>query len=435
MSGYLDTTRPLPYCPGCGHSHVLRALDDALRLTGLPRERFVLVTDIGCVGLADSWFPHLHTVHSLHGRSTALASGMQLAQRGIESSRDVPLKPIVLIGDGGATLGLLHVVHAAQLDLDVTVLVHNNFLYGMTGGQHSGFTPEGLRTTTTPGGSPLPSLDLAKVLDGAGCGYFARWRVPGETLAGRIAEAIGRPGFACVELLELCPTFAARIGGVTGSRLEELARERGEELGVVYDRPARAGGDHPVSGDADPLAEQIEPNPRWRRLDRPARVVVAGKAGERVQSAARLAAIAAMLAGLRVTVRSDNPVTQGHGFSLAELTFSPAPILFTGPLEPDIVIATASEGLAELTARGTLESSGPATRIVIDSGLEAPAGLAGFEHRDLRRSRGPRVAALAALISEISAAGWWKDESWKAAAELMPSSRRKEVLSLIPNGC
>ena len=150
MTEFLDTTAGLPYCAGCGHPHVLQAMDQALAEVALPAHRYALVTDIGCVGLADAYFPTLHTVHALHGRASAIASGIQLGSR---ANGEDPLKPVVLVGDGGSTIGLLHLVHAAQLDVDVTVIVHNNLIYGMTGGQHSGFTPEGLKTTTTPAGT------------------------------------------------------------------------------------------------------------------------------------------------------------------------------------------------------------------------------------------------------------------------------------------
>ena len=135
---YLSPTAKLPYCRGCGHSLVVRATEPRAGALGLPPRSIVLTTDIGCVGLADSLFPYLHTVHTTHGRSTAFATGMALADAILEPRG---LKPIVMIGDGGAMIGLLHLVHAAQLNVDVTVLIHNNFMFGMTGGQHSGTEP------------------------------------------------------------------------------------------------------------------------------------------------------------------------------------------------------------------------------------------------------------------------------------------------------
>ena len=102
---YLASDAKLPYCRGCGHALVVRQLSHALEGLGLPPRSVVLTTDIGCVGLADSLFPYLHTVHTTHGRSTAIATGMALAEVMLPTKG---LKPVVMIGDGGAMIGLLH---------------------------------------------------------------------------------------------------------------------------------------------------------------------------------------------------------------------------------------------------------------------------------------------------------------------------------------
>jgi pyruvate/2-oxoacid:ferredoxin oxidoreductase beta subunit len=423
VTSFLDSSAVLPYCAGCGHPHVLRALDEALAATAVPTHRFALVTDIGCVGLADAYFPTLHTVHALHGRAAALATGIQLGERGGQGRADAesPLKPIVLVGDGGATIGLLHLVHAAQIDVDVTVIVHNNLIYGMTGGQHSGLTPDGFVTTTTPGGNPTPPLDLGMLLAGAGCSFFARVRAPGDDLAATIAEAIRHPGFACVEALELCPTFAARVGGMTGKGLTAMVDERGMAMGTVRRERARPAAPPPAASlsDRDPLAGGIAVEPSWSNLDRTVRAVVAGKAGERVQSAAKLAASAAAAAGLHATVRPDNPVTQGRGFSLAEITISPERVGYTGLVDPDLIVVVAEEGLAELSRRGALA----ARTVLVDAALPVAEDVVA-ERRDLRKRFGAKAAALGALSEAIVEAGWWRREAWDAAiAALAPAPR------------
>ncbi|MGA8071952.1 MAG: thiamine pyrophosphate-dependent enzyme [Candidatus Acidiferrales bacterium] len=121
---YLVAKAVLPYCKGCGHGQVLRALGEALGRLQLPPQEVVIVTDIGCVGLADVQFATPHTVHTTHGRSTAFAAGIALADGTLGAGR---LKPIVMIGDGGAMIGLNHLVNAALVNPDLTVLVHNNF--------------------------------------------------------------------------------------------------------------------------------------------------------------------------------------------------------------------------------------------------------------------------------------------------------------------
>lgn len=393
MTRYLDRSLPAPYCPGCGHPHVLRALDDALNLVDSESSKVVVVTDIGCVGLADSLFPTTHTVHTLHGRSTAVATGLCMARP--------DLKPVVLIGDGGAGIGLIHLVHAAQLNVDLTVIVHNNLIYGMTGGQHSQLTPEGMATVTTPQGSTAPPLDLGAVLPG---GFFARDVAPGDRLPETIAEAVRHEGFACVEVLELCPTFAGRVGGMSGKEL----KRRGS-LGI-----RRRNTEHPVFRAAarppPPPDAGVKPNRKWANLKTTGRIVVAGRAGERVQSAALLAATAATAAGLHATVRTDNPVTQGRGFSLAELTISPHEIAYTGLEGPDYILVTTAEGQGALEARG----------------------LPRFAVReDLRKTYGAKGAALGGLIEAVDEAKWFHRKAWEAAIATLPEAHGRDARAVL----
>ncbi len=153
------------------------------------------------MGLVDPLFPAVHTVHTIHGRATAVAAGAVLADGVLGDGR---LTNVVMIGDGGATIGLLHLTQAALMNVDLTVLLHNNMLYGMTGGQHSALTPEGSHTSTTPAGNWVPALDLEPVLRGCQAGFFARHLATDAGLTDAIAAAIAFPGFALVEVLELC---------------------------------------------------------------------------------------------------------------------------------------------------------------------------------------------------------------------------------------
>jgi pyruvate/2-oxoacid:ferredoxin oxidoreductase beta subunit len=124
--GFLSTEN-LPFCAGCGHGLIARSIEKALqRLEHLTPLDLVVVTDIGCIGIIDKQF-NAHTVHGLHGRSVALATGISM---GLSNPRK---KILVLLGDGGATIGLHHIIEAAHRNIDMTVIV-NNMLYGMTGG-------------------------------------------------------------------------------------------------------------------------------------------------------------------------------------------------------------------------------------------------------------------------------------------------------------
>ena len=146
-----DELGPLPFCPGCGHDPLLKALDKALVALQIPPDKLVVVTDIGCIGLADRYFV-THAFHGLHGRSITYACGLKLARP--------DLHVVVLMGDGGCGIGGAHLLNVARRNIGITLIVANNFNYGMTGGQHSVTTPTDGRTVTTPGGNIEGALDI-----------------------------------------------------------------------------------------------------------------------------------------------------------------------------------------------------------------------------------------------------------------------------------
>ena len=192
----------LPFCKGCTHSTIAVNTEKALQKLGLKPLDVIVVTDIGCHGLIDKSF-NTHTVHGLHGRSVALASGIAA---GIGESDK---KIIVFIGDGGATIGMQHLLDAAHNGSNMTVVIHNNMLYGMTGGQPSEYTPKGFKTPTCPDGSTKTSYDICKILASAGAPYVRRLVGIGD-ISDALAEAFGRPGFSLVEVMEICPSYGVK---------------------------------------------------------------------------------------------------------------------------------------------------------------------------------------------------------------------------------
>jgi pyruvate/2-oxoacid:ferredoxin oxidoreductase beta subunit/Pyruvate/2-oxoacid:ferredoxin oxidoreductase gamma subunit len=425
---YLAPDARLPYCRGCGHASVVRHLSQALERLQLPPRSVALTTDIGCVGLADSLFPFLHTVHTTHGRSTAFATGMALAEVVLEPGG---LKPVVMIGDGGAMIGLLHLVHAAQLNVDVTVLLHNNFLFGMTGGQHSALTPLDFTTATTPGGNWTPPLDLVALLRAAHAGFLARQFATDTTLDGIIAEAIAYPGFALVEILELCTAYGTRWNQLTGSTLKEIVARQGYQIGRLEaetgrptlrdlyrrERPSRS---------ARVAKPEAETPTTAATLTRELRLVVAGSAGERVQSAAALFCRAALASGLYTTQKNDNPVTQGTGFSLAEICLSPSPIEYTGMENPDVVIISSGDGLKELQANGTLARCRAETLLLLDAELDEPRAQGRVLRLPLRRSASAQRAALAGLAAWLALSSALPPTAWEDALAALPPDRRAD---------
>ncbi len=384
---FLASTR-FPYCRGCSHQLTNLAMARAFAQLNLDPLEVVLVSDIGCVGLLDRYFT-THTVHTLHGRSTAIAAGLRLV------TPERPPHFVVVIGDGGATIGLLHLVEAARWNLDLTVLLHNNFLYGMTGGQHSGLTPLNLRTRTTPQGNPFAPIPLLELLDRAGASFVARTLAQDPGLPDLMAQAIQHPGFAVVEILELCTGYAVPMNRLTGRKLKDLAEEQGWRFGILKKENRPSLSRTPESqGNLQPL-KPIEV--RFQaRISRPFSVFLAGSAGEGVQSAARWFTTALNLGGLYTTQKNDNPVTVGTGYSTAEVKVSPDPIAFTGIERPDVVVITSPDGLERVRAVQKLWRGEP-EYLLIDESLK-PLWPEGAEFLPLRALGTRTVHNLAGLL-------------------------------------
>lgn len=389
MSRFL--TRPeLPYCKGCGHHLIVRNTVKALEALGAAPLDVVLVTDIGCHGIVDGNFA-THTVHGLHGRSVALAAGIAM---GLPPEKKV----IVYIGDGGATIGLQHILEAARMNVDVTVVVHNNMLYGMTGGQPSGLTPTGFRTVLTPQGYPLPHHDLPRLVLDAGAPFAARVVGLGD-FSDVLRQALEVEGFALVEVLEICVSYGVKMN--PDLRLKELAQQAGYEPGVWTgpSRPSFRSSRWETSSLLDVSAVSCRyASPLEGRMT----LILAGSAGEGVQQAAELLAQAAMAAGLHVTKKGSYPVTVGVGFSVAEVVLSRTPIFYHGVHQPDAIIVTSADGLANQRERIRRMTGGV---LWLDASLPVPETGAEVRVVDFRGRAGARNAALYALLTFLRETG------------------------------
>ncbi len=431
-TSFLVPNAPLPYCKGCGHGQVLRAFGEALDKLQLPAADVAVVTDIGCVGLADALFATPHTVHTTHGRSTAFATGLALADSVLSRGK---LKSIVMIGDGGAMIGINHLVNAALLNADVTVLVHNNFLFGMTGGQNSAFSPEEFITATTPAGNAVPPLDLARVLLASRATFVARKITSDRDLSEVIARAIAHPGFAVVEILELCTGFATKWNPLTGAQLMQVAEKAGYELGVMREevRPTFGEGYKVRSKAVEKSGshEKLSTAKFSAGMESPQRLVLAGTAGERVQSAASLLGQAAMLCGLQVTQKNDYPVTQGTGFSVSEVILSPEEILFTGIEEPDAVLVVSEDGAKELQRAGVLARVSEETLVLADAEVRLPELPCTIQRFPFRSATGPKNATLAAVAQWLDMTGALPlDALWATLEDRFPRDAQEMKASI-----
>ena len=335
---------PYPFCPGCGHHAILDHLDRALGLLALDPRTIVLVTDIGCSGLSDQYFA-TNAFHGLHGRSITYATGIKLARP--------DLKVIVIMGDGGTGIGGAHLINAARRNIGLTVLVFNNFNFGMTGGQHSTTTPPGAITSTTPGGNLERPLDLGATVAVNGAGYV--WRGTGfdSDLPERIAEAVRADCFALLDIWELCTAYYVVGNRATKRTLTMTMNALGLKHGLLHraQQPEYAAAyrdaSRPLRGKPLPAPRPIAPR-FAASIDRPFHLVIAGSAGAKVRSTARLVADAALLSGLHATQRDDYPITVKTGHSVCELVLSPRPIDYTGIARPDVVILLSADGAGKV---------------------------------------------------------------------------------------
>ena len=332
--------RHYPFCPGCGHGMILTALDAALGTLGLDPKRMVLVTDIGCQGLADQYFA-TNAFHGLHGRSSAYATGIKLA--------DPELKVIVLIGDGGTGIGGAHLLNAARRNIGLTVLVFNNFNFGMTGGEHSVTTPPGGITATTRRGNLERPLDLCATVAANGAGYVWRGTAFDKELPQTIAAAVRSESFALLDIWELCTAYYVPNNDYSRKALTATREALGMQAGLLHreERPEYARALREAAGAPSaeaPLRPLALPALYTSPLDRTFRLLLAGSAGGKVRSTARMIGEAAVLSGLWAAQQDDYPVTVQTGHSISEVIVGPREILFTGVARPDALVLISEEG-------------------------------------------------------------------------------------------
>ncbi len=194
---------PHLWCPGCGHGMVLNGLLQAIEKMGLSRNEIVMVSGIGCSSRITGYVD-FHTLHTIHGRALAFATGVKMARP--------ELNLIVPMGDGDAlAIGGNHFIHAARRNIDITAIVMNNRIYGMTGGQFSPLSGEDVNATTAPYLTIDPSFDVVELSKAAGATFVARTTTYHiQQMTDIIQQAILHEGFSVVEVFSQCPTYFGR---------------------------------------------------------------------------------------------------------------------------------------------------------------------------------------------------------------------------------
>jgi len=188
---------PTLWCWGCGDGVILKSFIRAIDKLGINKDDMCLVSGIGCSGRFSSYVD-MNTVHTTHGRTIAFATGIKLAN---------PDKHVVCVaGDGDAlAIGGNHTIHGCRRNIDITLILINNFIYGLTNSQTSPTTPRGFWTVTQKAGNIDPTFNACKLAEAAGASFVARETVNSpKKIEKVIVEAIKHKGFSFVEINSNC---------------------------------------------------------------------------------------------------------------------------------------------------------------------------------------------------------------------------------------
>jgi len=219
-----DKKFPHVWCPGCGIGIMLGALIRAIDRVGYEKDEIVLVSGIGCSGRLPVYVD-FNTLHTTHGRALTFATGVKLAKPS--------LKVIVVMGDGDAVaIGGNHFIHAARRNIDVTSIILNNSVYGMTGGQYSPTTPYGMRSATTVYSNIEQSFKISELAVTAGAVFVGRGTVyHAKLLDNLIEKAVLKEGFSVVEVIAHCHTQYGRQNRL-GTAVDMMEWQRDHAVNV-----------------------------------------------------------------------------------------------------------------------------------------------------------------------------------------------------------
>ncbi len=379
MASLLNDTRPPVFCAGCSHERITHTLDKAFQNMNLTGDQIVLVSDIGCSGLFDTFFK-THALHGLHGRALTYATGLKLARP--------ELKVVVTMGDGGQGIGGAHLLAACRRNLDLTLLILNNFNFGMTGGQYSATTPPDARVGSAFLNQLERPLDICQVARSAGAAYVTRCSGYRKDLAAEIQRAIEFEGFAVLDIWGVCPGRYTKKNQLTPKAIDEALAKLPAVEGIVAENARQEYGRHyrNLTGELRPATEppRIEARfqpPGAQRQE----VILLGRAGQRIITAGEILCLAGLTAGLNTTQKNEYNITVLRGPSISELILSPEEIDYTGIESPDVIVALDQEGVDRRQDMfGSLDSK---ALILQATGVEVPASKARIHQIDLKSQK------------------------------------------------
>ncbi len=376
MDSFLNTARPPVFCPGCSHERITHTLDNAFQNMGLAANRIAMVSDIGCSGLFDTFF-NTHALHGLHGRALTYAAGLKLARP--------ELTVVVTMGDGGQGIGGAHLLSACRRNIDLTLLVLNNFNFGMTGGQYSATTPAEARVGSAFLNQLERPIDICQVARSAGAPFVARCSAYDGQLAAKIQQAVEFEGFAVVDIWGVCPGRFTRRNHLTPKSIETALSHMPPADGPVPENARPEYGRHyrRLADAQKPAAKPPKIEARFKppRPDRQ-EVILLGAAGQRVITAGEILCLAGLFAGLKTTQKNEYNITVLRGPSISELILAPQPIDYTGITCPNVVIALDQQGVDR---RKNLFGHLDGNTLVLQAGdVQVPAGRARIHKIDFK---------------------------------------------------
>jgi 2-oxoglutarate ferredoxin oxidoreductase subunit beta len=364
MHSFINTSRPPAYCPGCSHEVVTRALDKAFLQMGIHENQAVIVSDIGCSGLFDTFF-NTHAFHGLHGRALTYATGIKLARP--------DLHVVVTMGDGGLGIGGAHLLSTCRRNIDITLLILNNFNYGMTGGQFSATTPPDALVGSGFLNQIEKPMDACRVMRAAGASYVTRISAYQSDLSTEMEQAIGFNGFSTMDIWGICPGRYSRRNKTTFKTIQASIDNLPSYQGPVPENLREEYGKHyrEKASTQKPLPAPITVAKKFPALfhDRK-EILILGSAGQRIVTAGEILCYAGLAAGLHTTQKNDYPITVLRGHSACEVILSPNKIDYAGITVPDVILALGQEGIDRKKA--LFSSCTDDTFVLVDSRAEIP---------------------------------------------------------------
>lgn len=395
MDSFLNKSRPLVFCPGCTHERITKGLDKTLIDMGLTADKTVIVTDIGCSGLFDTFF-NVHALHGVHGRALTYAAGLKLA--------DPTLTVIVTMGDGGLGIGGAHVLAACRKNLDLTLIILNNFNFGMTGGQYSATTPSDAVVGSEFLNQAEIPIDICAIAKSAGATYVSKCSGHDPALPDELAKAIRHKGFSVVETLGMCTGRYTKRNNLTPKVIDEMIANQPVEGGVVEgnQRPEYGELYRKLAGEKTQFPEALTIE-RSFNLVAPRRqeVVILGSAGMRIVTAGDIVCYAGIASGMNVSIKNDYNITVLRGQSVSEILLSPEKIGYTGIESPTVVMALSDEGVQR--RQKIFKTLAPTTVVLKEKSVDIPettARVIEIDFKELKIKRTDWALASLGVLAE-----------------------------------